>query len=177
MHIRILRIAFVLLVVALIKDVSPPYKHINASPLNKQFVQRPVVQPPPAVKPAESPKPEQARLKETPPPTQVVVAPITIATPAQAQEIAKTMASQRGWTGYQWDALVILWNGESGWNMNSWNTSSGACGIPQSLPCSKIPNWRDVNSQLTWGMDYIARTYGTPANALAKWQARSPHWY
>ena len=43
-------------------------------------------------------------------------------------------AAQYGWTGDNWNALVWLWNRESGWRWNAENRSSGAYGIPQSLP-------------------------------------------
>jgi hypothetical protein len=75
-----------------------------------------------------------------------------------------------------------LWNGESGWNYKALNASSGAYGIPQSLPASKMasagPDWRtNPATQITWGLNYIRQRYYTPANAWAQWQARSPHWY
>lgn len=99
------------------------------------------------------------------------------ATPQQAKDIAKQMAAARGWKGQQYQALLVLWHNESGWNMHAYNASSGACGIVQSLPCGKIPNPKDVRSQIAWGLDYIKRVYGSPANALSAWQSRSPHWY
>ena len=87
------------------------------------------------------------------------------------------MAAARGWTGNEYQALVTLWHNESGWNMHAYNTSSGACGIVQALPCGKIPNPKDVRSQIEWGLGYIAARYGSPSAALGFWQSQSPHWY
>jgi TP901 family phage tail tape measure protein len=79
----------------------------------------------------------------------------------------------------QWPALKALWIGESGWNENAVNSSSGAGGIPQALPASKMgPGWQgNARQQILWGLNYIRGRYGTPAAAYAAWMARSPHWY
>lgn len=82
--------------------------------------------------------------------------------------LGKQLAAQRGWTGDQWTALYNLWDRESGWNPSSHNLFSGACGIPQAYPCSKISD-KSPAGQITWGLDYIAGKYGTPANAWAFW--------
>jgi len=92
----------------------------------------------------------------------------------QAVRLGQQMAAARGWTGANWDALYVLWMRESGWNPRSANRSSGACGIPQALPCSKIPD-KSTAGQIQWGLDYIARRYGSPVNAWAHWM--SHHWY
>jgi TP901 family phage tail tape measure protein len=98
-------------------------------------------------------------------------------------ELGKAMAAARGWTGAQWDALYQLFQGESGWNNLARNPSSGAYGIPQALPESKLPyggtraGGSQAAAQIQWGMDYIASRYGTPSAALAAWASRSPHWY
>jgi hypothetical protein len=79
-------------------------------------------------------------------------------------------------------SLINLWNGESGWNQFAKNASSGAYGIPQSLPANKMassgPDWL-VNpaTQINWGLNYIKSVYGTPSNAYSMWLSRSPHWY
>lgn len=74
------------------------------------------------------------------------------------------LASSYGWTGYEWDDLVSLWTRESGWNPYAYNPSSGACGIPQALPCSKIGDM-SVIGQIKWGLEYIQGRYGDPASA------------
>lgn len=64
---------------------------------------------------------------------------------------------------------------ESGWNPNSRNASSGACGLPQALPCSKLgANWNNPVVALSWMNGYVGR-YGGWAGAYAFWQ--SHHWY
>jgi peptidoglycan DL-endopeptidase CwlO len=102
------------------------------------------------------------------------------------QKIAQQLAIQMGhgdWTtGKIWSDWVALWNGESGWRETANNPSSGAYGIPQALPASKMASagsdWRtNPATQIKWGIEYIASTYGNPSNAYAKWLSRSPHWY
>ncbi|WP_435270673.1 phage tail tape measure protein [Streptomyces sp. 1222.5] len=101
---------------------------------------------------------------------------------AANQKLGMMAAALRGWTGAQWDALKSLWNGESGWNEKALNASSGAYGIPQSLPASKMASagsdWKtNPATQIKWGLNYIHSVYGTPLNAYSKWLDRSPHWY
>lgn len=69
-----------------------------------------------------------------------------------------------------WNALYILWMKESGWNPRATNRSSGAYGIPQSLPASKMASYGDIHSyktQIKWGCDYIRLRYGSPSAALS----------
>lgn len=99
-----------------------------------------------------------------------------------AQATAKAMLSKYGWNSGQWPALQKLWAGESGWRWNAKNPSSGAYGIPQALPASKMASagsdWKtNATTQIKWGEGYIKSVYGSPSSALSKWQARSPHWY
>lgn len=63
---------------------------------------------------------------------------------------------------------------ESGCNPNAINKSSGACGIPQALPCSKLGT-SDPVEQIKWMQDYVNRRYGGWAGAVAFWNAH--HWY
>jgi len=97
-----------------------------------------------------------------------------------AVNLGKTMAAVLGWTGAQWTALNELWTRESGWNYQATNPSSGAYGIPQALPASKMASagadWRtDPATQIRWGLSYIAQRYGSPLNAWAHEQAFN--WY
>lgn len=92
------------------------------------------------------------------------------------------MRSKYGWGGPDWAALHNLWMGESGWNPGALNKSSGAYGIPQSLPASKMASagadWRtNYETQIKWGLSYIKSVYGSPSNAYSRWLGRSPHWY
>lgn len=59
----------------------------------------------------------------------------------------------------------ILINRESGCNPNSVNPSSGACGIPQALPCSKIQDL-DATGQIAWMQTYVTNRYGSWSNAV-----------
>lgn len=85
--------------------------------------------------------------------------------------------------GYdQMDSLVQLWTGESDWNEYAENPSSGAYGIPQSLPAEKLAeagsDWRtNAATQIKWGLGYIRDVYGSPDNAWAFWNNQWPHWY
>lgn len=65
---------------------------------------------------------------------------------------------------------------ESGWNPNAINKSSGACGLVQALPCSKLgPNWNDPVVALRWGDAYVKGRYGSWSGAYSFWSAN--HWY
>lgn len=91
-------------------------------------------------------------------------------TPAQNRALGIQMCRDRGWSSSQCDALVKLWNKESGWDHRAYNRSSGATGIPQALPGSKMASkgndWRtNPRTQIAWGLDYIASVYGNPSNA------------
>jgi hypothetical protein len=63
---------------------------------------------------------------------------------------------------------------ESGCNPNAVNRSSGACGIPQALPCSKLGT-NDPVEQIRWMQQYVIRRYGSWANAVAFHNANN--WY
>ena len=84
-------------------------------------------------------------------------------------------AAPYNWTGSQWQALDQLWTRESGWSNIADNASSGAYGIPQSLPATKMPAAAQASpagssspsAQIAWGLQYIKDTYGNPVNAWA----------
>jgi hypothetical protein len=99
-------------------------------------------------------------------------APVAVADPGSAQAIAADMLASRGFGGEQFDCLVALWNKESGWRVNAANPSSGAYGIPQALPGSKMSSsggdWEtNAATQIDWGLGYITGRYGSPCGA---WQ-------
>ncbi|WP_241977487.1 lytic transglycosylase domain-containing protein [Cryobacterium cheniae] len=92
--------------------------------------------------------------------------------PGSAQAIAADAVAARGWGDDQFNCLVSLWNKESGWRVNAENSSSGAYGIPQSLPGSKMASagddWQtNPATQIQWGLGYISGRYGTPCGAWA----------
>lgn len=99
------------------------------------------------------------------PTSQASLAPV--APVGEIQSYAHKEVLSKGWSEIDFSALVKLWVRESGWNPQAVNSSSGACGIPQALPCSKIPNPSDWKSQVDWGLNYIAGRYGSPSSALA----------
>jgi len=101
-------------------------------------------------------------------------------TPEGARATARQMSAERGWGSDQFSCLDSLWNKESNWNYQASNSSSGAFGIPQSLPGSKMASagadWQtNAGTQIRWGLDYIARAYGTPCAAWGHSQATN--WY
>ncbi|KAA8816594.1 DUF348 domain-containing protein [Bifidobacterium callitrichos] len=96
---------------------------------------------------------------------------------SQAKTYAAAAAAQRGWTGAEWDALVWIWEHESGWRWNADNPSSDAYGIPQALPGSKMgTGWQDDGAvQIDWGLSYISGRYGSPTKAKEFWLKNN--WY
>ena len=113
--------------------------------------------------------------------TMEVAAGVNISvSPGSAQEIGKQLAAARGWGDDQFACLLQLWNKESGWRVDAENRSSGAYGIPQSLPGSKMASvgadWRtNPATQITWGLNYIGGRYGDPCGAWSASQAKG--WY
>ena len=92
------------------------------------------------------------------------------------QKIAQQMLEEHGWDAEQFTCLVELWQKESGWSVTAENPS-GAYGIPQALPGSKMgPGWQtSATVQISWGLEYIATRYGTPCGAWAHEVA--DNWY
>ncbi|WP_279367184.1 lytic transglycosylase domain-containing protein [Microbacterium testaceum] len=100
--------------------------------------------------------------------------------PAGAQAAARDMLASRGWGDDQMSCLVSLWNKESGWNYKAYNSGSGAYGIPQALPGSKMSSagadWQtNAATQVSWGLGYISGRYGTPCGAWG--HSQSTGWY
>ncbi|MDN4615043.1 lytic transglycosylase domain-containing protein [Leifsonia sp. F6_8S_P_1B] len=100
--------------------------------------------------------------------------------PGSAKAIAYEMLQARGMGDDEYSCLVSLWNRESGWNVYASNSSSGAYGIPQALPGSKMasagPDWQsNAATQITWGLGYITGRYGTPCGAWS--HSESSGWY
>lgn len=92
------------------------------------------------------------------------------ADPGSAQAIAQDLVAARGWGASEYNCLYQLYQRESGWNVGAENSSSGAYGIPQALPGSKMAShgsdWRtNPATQIAWGLDYISGRYGTPCGA------------
>jgi hypothetical protein len=96
------------------------------------------------------------------------------------QSIAEALLPKFGFSSSQMSCLIPLWAGESGWRVNAENASSGAYGIPQALPGSKMASagadWQtNAATQIEWGLGYIAERYGSPCGA---WGFKQSHgWY
>ncbi len=97
-----------------------------------------------------------------------------------AQSIAYKMLPSFGFSAStQYSCLNNIWTRESGWRYNAEN-ASGAYGIPQALPGSKMAtagsDWQtNPATQIKWGLGYIQGRYGTPCDAWSFWQAHG--WY
>lgn len=75
-----------------------------------------------------------------------------------------------------WGYVDYIVSRESGWNPNATNSSSGACGLVQALPCSKVPgNGYDPVDNLRWATGYATGRYGSWAGAHAFWT--NNHWW
>jgi hypothetical protein len=96
------------------------------------------------------------------------------------RDIARALMPQFGFGADQFGCLDSLWIRESQWNPAAHNASSGAHGIPQALPGSKMasagPNWEsNPVTQITWGLGYIRDRYGSPCGAWG--HSESYGWY
>lgn len=100
--------------------------------------------------------------------------------PSASQAYARSLLQARGLGDGEFGCLVKLWNRESGWNPMAHNSSSGAHGIPQSLPGSKMASegadwYSNPQTQIRWGLKYIYGRYGSPCAALG--HSNSHGWY
>lgn len=98
----------------------------------------------------------------------------------EMQQYAHELVLSYGWSEYDYQCLVKIVNHESSWNPNAVNKSSGACGLAQALPCSKMASagtdYRtNYKTQLKWLIGYIKGRYKTPSKAWSFWQKH--HWY
>lgn len=96
--------------------------------------------------------------------------------PVEAQALGRQMMLAFGFGDDQWSCLQQLWMRESGWRTTAANPS-GAYGIPQALPGSKMgPGWQtDATVQIQWGLGYIKNRYQTPCGAWSAFQTKG--WY
>ena len=99
---------------------------------------------------------------------------------AEYQAYARARCSAYGWSTADFNCLVALWNKESKWNPNAYNARSGAYGIPQALPASKMAtagtDYRtNYKTQINWGLSYISSRYGSPSAAWS--HSKSTGWY
>jgi hypothetical protein len=104
-----------------------------------------------------------------------VTAPASAAAPTSAQAIAKKMVPAG-----QYQCFSKIVEHESGWDHTATNASSGAYGLVQALPASKMStagsDWKtNPATQIEWGLDYMNDRYGSPCGAWEFWQ--NNHWY
>lgn len=99
---------------------------------------------------------------------------------ASKAEYIEYARQRSGYNDTQMQCLDWLWTRESGWNPNSFNGQSSACGIPQACPCKKTneaykSSWK---AQIDWGISYIANRYhGDPCSAWNHFKNSKPHSY
>ena len=113
-------------------------------------------------------------------PTPSATASAAPAASGSPQQIARAMLGSFGWSSSQFSCLDPLWAHESGWSVTAYNAGSGAYGIPQALPGSRMagagPDWQtNAATQIRWGLEYIKGTYGSPCGAWDHEQATG--WY
>jgi hypothetical protein len=102
-------------------------------------------------------------------------------TPTGSKTFAQVfIAKKYGWSSGQFSCLVSLWNRESHWRHTARNRGSGAYGIPQAMPGSKMSkfgaDWRtNPATQIKWGANYIAKRYHSPCQALS--HSNATGWY
>ncbi|GAA1361369.1 transglycosylase SLT domain-containing protein [Catellatospora chokoriensis] len=143
---------------------ATPSPSLSASPATT-----PRAQPPATAKP----KPSATRTATTPTPSSCKGF-------SGNQLTACKLLPSFGFAYSQMSPLVKLWQHESGWNHKAENSGSGAYGIPQALPGSKMAKFGDdwktnPATQIKWGLDYIKNRYKTPAGAWSHFQDVS--WY
>jgi hypothetical protein len=110
----------------------------------------------------------------------VVAAVKAAVTQGDPKAIALALMPSFGFSTSDFSCIDQIWTQESGWNVHADNPSSGAYGIPQALPGSKMSSagsdWQtSAATQITWGLQYISGVYGTPCAAWAHSQATN--WY
>jgi hypothetical protein len=100
--------------------------------------------------------------------------------PDSNKALGRKLAADRGWGDSEFSCLEKLWDKESRWKHTAKNPSSGAYGIPQSLPGDKMasvgPDWEtNPETQIKWGLGYIKDRYGSPCEAWGHSQTHG--WY
>ena len=148
--------------------LAPPQADVAFQPTSVTLAQRTYQATAPQI-PAATASPTA-----TPQPTATATAPA--AASGSPQQIARAMLGSFGWSSSQFSCLDPLWAHESGWRVSASNASSGAYGIPQALPGSKMasagPDWQtNAATQIRWGLRYIKGTYGSPCAAWSHEQA------
>jgi hypothetical protein len=158
-----------------------PAQHLTVTPVDTQTISRDgyTVQAAPTPTPTPTPAASSASSSDSDSSDSTPTVTVT-PDPGSAQAYAQQLLASMGMGDDQFQCLVQLWNRESGWRVNAENVSSGAYGIPQALPGSKMasagPDWQtNAATQIQWGLGYVDGRYGTPCGAWA--QETSAGWY
>ncbi len=127
--------------------------------------------PAPAPAPVAAPAPAPAAAPAAAPAPAPAAAPVAIDDPAGAQAYAASQLGSYGWAPGQMECLHKLWTKESDWKTTATNPSSGAYGVVQSLPATKMASagadYRtNYRTQINWGLNYVQERYGSPCGAL-----------
>jgi outer membrane biosynthesis protein TonB len=135
----------------------------------------PAKAPAPAAAPVKAPAPAKAPVRAAAPAKAPAPAPakapVAIDDPAGAQAYAAAQLGSYGWAPNEMQCLQKLWTKESDWKTTATNASSGAYGVVQSLPASKMASagadYRtNYRTQINWGLNYVKERYGSPCGAL-----------
>jgi len=145
---------------------------INHATAPKFIVDTIEKKPEPTKPPIKQPKPKKSVIIKVAKPKSVQPRAVANSNPKQ---YALSVVGQK-----QFNCLEPLWDRESGWNYRAHNSSSGAYGIPQALPGSKMSSagadWKtNPITQVKWGIHYVNGRYGSACGAWNFW--RSHHWY
>lgn len=137
------------------------------------------------IKLSPSPEKTEEKIEKQAPKPVVKPKPKPTEEPIEPVAYSYSKADLKAWAkkavgASQFSCLNTLWEHESGWNYKAKNPSSGAYGIPQSLPGSKMASagadWRtNPYTQMKWGLSYIKGRYGTPCGAYNHFKRNN--WY
>lgn len=99
---------------------------------------------------------------------------------SELKSLAASILSSRGFGQEDFNCFAYIVNKESSWNPRAQNPSSGAYGLMQALPGSKMSShgsdWAtNPETQIRWGLDYMVGRYGSPCGAYNFWINNS--WY
>lgn len=146
---------------------AAPHRVPRRSPIRRA----PAAEPPPRAAPTTA---SRAQVEHTQEPA---ATRSYVRTPAvgSGRDYARSLLS-----AYEYDCFSSIVEHESGWSVTAANPSSGAYGLMQALPGSKMASagsdWRtSATTQIRWGIAYIAAHYGTPCGAWSYWQNHG--WY
>lgn len=153
---RHIKTLMTVLALALLLVLKPPYQHVSATPTPSTPKQVPAIT-------SKAPEPSKQVEVVAPPPQSEAPK----AEPPKVQTPAVVLGTN--------EAMQFIFAHESSNNPHAINASSGACGLGQALPCSKLLNacgsLDNVQCQIDWFTQYAVARYGSWSNAAAFWQA------